>query len=95
MSVNCTSAQPVGATQLYLMVVNTLQRRTLEMEHRANLQRLESMLGERAEQMRRAVELQAGMLPVSPLIEDGFELAASAWEHAVLPARIWPFTNTW
>jgi serine phosphatase RsbU (regulator of sigma subunit) len=68
--------KPVGATQLYLMVVNTLQRRSLELEHRANQQRLESMLDERAGQMRRAVELQAGMLPVSPLIEDGFELAA-------------------
>jgi sigma-B regulation protein RsbU (phosphoserine phosphatase) len=68
--------KPVGATQLYLMVVNTLQRRTLELEHRANLHRLESMLDERADQMRRAVELQAGMLPVSPLKEDGFELAA-------------------
>jgi serine phosphatase RsbU (regulator of sigma subunit) len=68
--------KPVGATQLYLMVVNTLQRRSLELDHRANLHRLESMLGERADQMRRAVELQAGMLPASPLIEDGFELAA-------------------
>ncbi|HXM73420.1 MAG TPA: fused response regulator/phosphatase [Candidatus Dormibacteraeota bacterium] len=68
--------KPVGATQLYLMVVNTLQRRSLEIDHRANLHRLESMLGERADQMRRAVELQAGMLPISPLKEDGFELAA-------------------
>ena len=68
--------KPVGATQLYLMVVNTLQRRSLEIEHRTNQQRLESMLDERAGQMRRAVELQAGMLPVSPLMEDGFELAA-------------------
>ncbi len=68
--------KPVGATQLYLMVVNTLQRRSLELDHRATLHRLESMLGERADQMRRAVELQAGMLPASPLIEDGFELAA-------------------
>jgi serine phosphatase RsbU (regulator of sigma subunit) len=68
--------KPVGATQLYLMVVNTLQRRSLEIEHRTNQQRLESMLDERAGQMRRAVELQAGMLPVSPLMEGGFELAA-------------------
>jgi serine phosphatase RsbU (regulator of sigma subunit) len=68
--------KPVGATQLYLMVVNTLQRRSLEMEHRVNQLRLESMLDERAGQMRRAVELQAGMLPVSPLKEKGFELAA-------------------
>lgn len=68
--------KPVGATQLYLMVVNTLKRRSLEMEHRVNLSRLESMVAERAEQMRRAAELQAGMLPASPLEEEGFELAA-------------------
>lgn len=68
--------KPVGATQLYLTVVNTLRRRSLELEHRENLTRLESMVAERAEQMRRAAELQAGMLPASPLEEDGFELAA-------------------
>ena len=68
--------KPVGATQLYLMAVNTLQRRSLELDHRANLQRLEGMLDERADQMRRAVELQAGMLPHSPLTGSGFELAA-------------------
>ena len=68
--------KPVGATQLYLVVVNSLQRRTLELDHRANLQRLEGMLDERADQMRRAVELQAGMLPHSPFKGDGFELAA-------------------
>lgn len=68
--------KPVGATQLYLVVVNSLQRRALELDHRATLQRLEGMLDERADQMRRAVELQAGMLPQSPLKGDGFELAA-------------------
>jgi serine phosphatase RsbU (regulator of sigma subunit) len=68
--------KPVGATQLYLMVVNTLRRRSLEREHRESLARLESMVAERAEQMRRAAELQAGMLPASPLKEEGFELAA-------------------
>ena len=68
--------KPVGATQLYLVVVNSLQRRTLELDHRANLQRLEGMLDERADQMRRAVELQAGMLPHSPFKGAGFELAA-------------------
>jgi sigma-B regulation protein RsbU (phosphoserine phosphatase) len=68
--------KPVGATQLYLTVVNNLQRRSLELEHRATLRRMEGMLDDRAEQMRRAVELQAGMLPISPLKEDGFELAA-------------------
>jgi len=68
--------KPVGATQLYLVVVNSLQRRTLELDHRANLQRLEGMLDERADQMRRAVELQAGMLPDSPFKGEGFELAA-------------------
>lgn len=68
--------KPVGATQLYLLVVNNLRRRKLEFDNLANLARLESMVAERAEQMRRAAELQAGMLPVSPLREDGFELAA-------------------
>jgi len=68
--------KPVGATQLYLLVVNNLRRRSLEMEHRVSLERLEAMLAERSEQMRRAAELQAGMLPASPLREDGFEIAA-------------------
>jgi phosphoserine phosphatase RsbU/P len=68
--------KPVGATQLYLLVVNNLRRRSLELEHRANLERLESMVAERTEQMRRAAELQAGMLPASPHKEEGFELAA-------------------
>ena len=68
--------KPVGATQLYLTVVNNLQRRNLELEHRATLRRMEAMLDERADQMRRAVDLQIGMLPASPLKEDGFELAA-------------------
>jgi sigma-B regulation protein RsbU (phosphoserine phosphatase) len=68
--------KPVGATQLYLLVVNNLRRRAVEMENRANLRRLEGMVAERAEQMRRAAELQAGMLPASPFREDGFELAA-------------------
>jgi serine phosphatase RsbU (regulator of sigma subunit) len=68
--------KPVGATQLYLVVVNALQRRALELDHRTTLQRLEGMLDERADQMRRAVELQAGMLPPSPLMGDGYELAA-------------------
>jgi sigma-B regulation protein RsbU (phosphoserine phosphatase) len=68
--------KPVGATQLYLTVVNTLQRRSLERDNRANLDRLQTMLDEKAEQMRRAAELQAGMLPASPWSEPGFELAA-------------------
>lgn len=68
--------KPVGATQLYLLVVNNLRRRALELDYRANRQRLEAMVAERTEQMRRAAELQAGMLPASPLKEDGFELAA-------------------
>jgi len=68
--------KPVGSTQLYLLVVNNLRRRSVEMDHRANLARLEGMVAERAEQMRRAAELQAGMLPRSPFQEDGFELAA-------------------
>lgn len=68
--------KPVGATQLYLLVVNNLRRRSLELEHRASLERLEGLVAERTEQMRRAAELQAGMLPASPYKEDGFELAA-------------------
>ncbi len=68
--------KPVGATQLYLLVVNNLQRRSLEMTHRASLDRLEGMVAERAEQMRRAAELQAGMLPSTPYKENGFEVAA-------------------
>jgi serine phosphatase RsbU (regulator of sigma subunit) len=68
--------KPVGATQLYLLVVNNLIRRRLERENRVNLQRLEAMVAERTEQMRRAADLQAGMLPASPLKEGGFELAA-------------------
>src|SRR6266550_1682954 len=65
-----------AATQLYLLVVNNLRRRSLEMEHRASLERLEAMLAERSEQTRRAAELQAGMLPASPFRENGFEIAA-------------------
>jgi phosphoserine phosphatase RsbU/P len=68
--------KPVGATQLYLIVVNNLRRRSLELEHRASLGRLEGMVAERSEQMRRAAELQAGMLPQSPFHGEGFELAA-------------------
>jgi len=68
--------KPVGATQLYLLVVNNLRRRSLEIENRAIVARLEGVVAERAEQMRRAAELQAGMLPASPLREDGFEVAA-------------------
>lgn len=68
--------KPVGATQLYLIVVNNLRRRSLEIEHRASLDRLEGMVAERTDQMRRAAELQAGMLPASPFRGDGFELAA-------------------
>src|SRR2546425_12880005 len=53
--------KPVGATQLYLLVVNNLQRRNLEMDHRASLDRLEGMVAERVDQMRRAAELPAGL----------------------------------
>lgn len=68
--------KPVGATQLYLLTVNNLRRRFLEIQNRANVARLEGLVAERAEQMRRAAELQAGMLPPSPLKDDGFEVAA-------------------
>ncbi len=68
--------KPVGSTQLYLLVVNNVRRRSLERENRANLDRLEAMVAERAEQMRRAAAMQAGMLPSSPFKADGFEIAA-------------------
>ncbi len=68
--------KPVGATELYLATVNALRRRSLEAEYRANLERLESMVAERSDQMARAAALQAGMLPASPLRGQGFEVAA-------------------
>ncbi|HET9782751.1 MAG TPA: SpoIIE family protein phosphatase [Candidatus Dormibacteraeota bacterium] len=68
--------KPVGATQLYLLVVNNLRRRSLEIENRAIVTRLQAVVDERSEQMHRAAELQAGMLPRSPFAEDGFEVAA-------------------
>ncbi len=69
--------KPVGATEMYLAAVNALRRRSLELEYRANLERLESMVAERSDQMARAAALQAGMLPASPLRGQGFEIAAS------------------
>lgn len=68
--------KPVGATEMYLAAVNALRRRSLELEYRANLERLEAMLAERADQMARAADLQAGMLPTSPFKLNGFEVAA-------------------
>jgi len=68
--------KPVGATQLYLLVVNNLRRRNLELDHRANVDRLEGMVKQGTTQMRRAAELQAGMLPASPLRDSKFEIAA-------------------
>ena len=68
--------KPVGATQLYLLVVNNLRRQSLEIEARSTMRRLESMVEERSEQVRRAARLQTGMLPPSPYKGDGFELAA-------------------
>jgi serine phosphatase RsbU (regulator of sigma subunit) len=62
---------------MYLAAVNALRRRSLELEYRANLERLESMVAERSDQMARAAALQAGMLPASPLRGQGFEVAAS------------------
>lgn len=69
--------KPVGATELYLAVVNAFRRRSMELEYRANLQRLESLVAERTGQMAKAAKVQAGLLPVSPLIGEGFEVAAS------------------
>ena len=68
--------KPVGATELYLAVVNAFRRRSMELDYRANLQRLESLVAERTEQIAKAAKVQAGLLPVSPLIGEGFEVAA-------------------
>jgi serine phosphatase RsbU (regulator of sigma subunit) len=68
--------KPVGATEVYLAAVNALRRRSLEMEYRSNLERLEAMVAERSDQMARAAALQAGMLPPSPLKGLKFEVAA-------------------
>jgi len=70
------NVKPVGATQLYLLVVNNLRRRSLEIQNRAVVSRLEAIVAEREEQMHRAAELQAKMLPSSPLRVNGFEVAA-------------------
>jgi len=68
--------KPVGATQLYLLVVNNLRRRNLELDHRANVDRLEGMVKHTTTQMRRAAELQASMMPASPFRDPAFEIAA-------------------
>jgi len=69
--------KPVGATQLYLLAIDNLRRRRLERDHVASVERLESVVAAGADQMRQASELQGGMLPTSPLQDDGFELAAT------------------
>jgi len=68
--------KPVGATELYLAVVNAFRRRRMELDYRGNLQRLESLVAERTDQMTKAAIVQAGLLPSSPLIGTGFEVAA-------------------
>jgi phosphoserine phosphatase RsbU/P len=68
--------KPVGATELYLAVVNAFRRRSMELDYRANLHRLESLVAERTEQIAKAARVQAGLLPASPLIGAGFEVAA-------------------
>jgi phosphoserine phosphatase RsbU/P len=68
--------KPVGATELYLAVVNAFRRRSLELDYRGNLRRLESLVAERTEQMTKAAKVQAGLLPASPMIGEGFEVAA-------------------
>jgi len=73
---NAYFVKPVGATQLYLLAVANIRRRTLEIEQRESVDRLEDVVARRTEQMRKAAELQSGMLPASPLKEDGFEVAA-------------------
>jgi sigma-B regulation protein RsbU (phosphoserine phosphatase) len=68
--------KPVGATELYLAVVNALRRRHLEHEYQENLHRLETMVAQREEQMATAARIQAGMLPGSSMTESGFDIAA-------------------
>ena len=68
--------KPVGATQLYLLAVANIRRRSLEIEQRESVDRLEGVVARRTEQMRKAAELQSGMLPASPLKEGSFEIAA-------------------
>ena len=68
--------KPVGATELYLAVVNAFRRRSMELDYRGNLQRLESLVAERTDQVTKAAKVQAGLLPASPLIGAGFEVAA-------------------
>jgi sigma-B regulation protein RsbU (phosphoserine phosphatase) len=68
--------KPVGATELYLAVVNAFRRRSTELDHRATMQRLEALIAERSDQMAKAAKVQAGLLPASPLIAAGFEVAA-------------------
>ena len=68
--------KPIGSTELYLAVFNALRRRTLELEYKSNLHRLESMVAERAQQMATAAHVQEGMLPRSPLETESFEIAA-------------------
>jgi phosphoserine phosphatase RsbU/P len=68
--------KPVGATELYLAVVNAFRRRSMELDYRNNLHRLESLVAERTDQMAKAAKVQAGLLPASPLIGEGFEVAA-------------------
>src|SRR5260370_10251934 len=55
--------KPVGATELYLASVNALRLRSLELEYRANLHRLDPMVAGRSDQIARATPLQAGVLP--------------------------------
>jgi len=68
--------KPVGATQLYLLAVANIRRRSLEIEQRESVDRLADVVARRAEQMRNAAEMQSGMLPASPLKEHGLEIAA-------------------
>jgi serine phosphatase RsbU (regulator of sigma subunit) len=68
--------KPVGATELYLAVVNAFRRRSMEIDYRANLQRLESLVAERTDQIDRAARVQAALLPLSPFMGEGFEVAA-------------------
>lgn len=73
---NAYFVKPVGATQLYLLVVGNIRRRSHELKQRESVDRLQGIVEQRSDQMRRAAQLQSGMLPASPLIEEGYEIAA-------------------
>src|SRR6266702_3675134 len=68
------AARKLLKAQDYVLAVANIRRRSLEIKQRESVDRLEDVVARRAEQMRKAAELQSGMLPASPLKEGGFEI---------------------